>query len=166
MNIKVQAILIISLLFLGAWFKPADAAQYVQKDGLFKMDIPGQWHWAESSQETIITFPDGKMVAVDIQWVPSRDLSQAQIKSAIKAADDRMIKEGVLAHHGTLLDNKEIKLDGVYATQLVFKTSPPNAILVTYISFFNKGNAFTVTYGSEDEKMHSMMDDVVETIKF
>jgi hypothetical protein len=166
MKIKTLIILVVNLLFLGAWFKPVHAAEYVQKNGLFSMDLPGGWHWAEASQETVITFPDAKTVAIDVQMVPSRKLSPAEAKSTIQQSVDRMVKEGVQAHNGTVLDNKEIKLNGVYAVQLDFKTAPPNPIHVTYISFFNKDNAFTITYGSEDEKMHSTMDDVVATIKF
>ena len=130
------------------------------------MDIPEEWHWVEYPQEIVITYPDGKTMAIDIQLVPSRNLSQADIKKTIKEANDKMIKEGIEAHHGTLIDNKEIKLDGVYATQLDFKTPPPNPIYVTYISFFNKGYAFTITYGSRDDKMRLVMDDAVATIKF
>ena len=130
------------------------------------MNAPEGWRWFETARETVITYPDGKTVAIDIQWLPSRKLAQAQIKDTIKQGNDKMIKEGIQAHNGTLIDDKEIRLNGVYATQLDFTTSPPNPIHVTYISLFNKGYAITVTYGSEDEKIHSVMDDVVATIKF
>jgi hypothetical protein len=166
MKIKIFVILIINLLFLGAWFKPAYALEHTQKDGLFSINVPGGLHWVEAGREAVITYPDGKTVAIDIQWVPSRKLSQAEIKNTIKQDDDKMIKDGIQAHNGTLIDNKEIKLNGVYATQLDFNTGPPNPIHVTYISFFNKDYAFTITYGSEDDKMHSMMDDIIATIKF
>jgi len=76
-----------------------------------------------------------------------------------------MIKEGIEAHHGTLIDNKEISLNGVYATQLDFKIFPDNPVNVTYVSFFNKGYAFTVTYGSGDNKIHEVLDDVFATLK-
>jgi hypothetical protein len=166
MKIRISVIVAINLLLWGVWFKPVFALEHAQRNGLFSLDVPEGWHWAEASQEVALTYPDGKTVAVDIQFVPSRELTKAEIKNTIKQADDRMIKDGVLAHNGTLIDNKEIRLNGVYATQLDFNTSPPNAIHVTYISFFSKGYAFTVTYGSEDEKMHSVMDDVIATIKF
>jgi hypothetical protein len=77
-----------------------------------------------------------------------------------------MIKDGIEAHNGTFIDEKELRLDGVYATQLDFKTAPPSVIDVTYISFFNKGYAFTITYGSADDKVRSVMDDAVATFKF
>jgi hypothetical protein len=166
MKIKISFILIINLLFLGAWFNPAHALEYTQKDKLFSMNIPEGLHWAEGGQEMVVTYPDRKTVAIDIQWVPSRDLSQAEIKNIIKQDNDKMIKEGIQAHNGTLIDDREIKLSGVYATQLDFKTSPPNPMQVAYISFFNKGYAFTVTYGSPDDKMRSMLDDIIATIKF
>jgi hypothetical protein len=130
------------------------------------MDIPEGWRWVEYPQEIIISYPDGKTVAIDIQLVPSRKLSLADIKKNIKESNEKMIKEGIEAHHGTLIHDKEIKFDGVYATQLDFKTSPPNPVHVTYISFFNKGYAFTITYGDRDDKMRLVMDDVAATFKF
>ena len=166
MKTRLLITFIISFLFGGPFLKPACALEHVQKEGLFSINFPEGWHWVEAGQEVGITYPDGKTIAIDIQWVPSRELSQPEIKKAIKQANDRMIKEGILAHNGTLIDNKEIKLSGVYATQLDFKTSPPNPIHVTYFSFFNKGYAFTVTFGGQDEKMDSLMEDTVMTIKF
>jgi hypothetical protein len=166
MKIRILIIFIINLLFLGVWLKPVFALEHTQKNGLFSMDIPEEWHWMEYPQEIIITYPDAKTMAMDIQLVPSRNLSPSDIKKAIKESDDKMIKEGIEAHHGVLIDDKEIKLDGVYAAQLDFKTALPNSIDVTYISFFNKGYAFTITYGSSDEKIHLGMDDAVATFKF
>jgi len=166
MKSKLSVILTFGLLFLAGGLKPVFALEHTQKDGLFSMDIPEAWHWAEDQQEVIIAYPDGKTVAIDIQLVPSKKLSPSDIKNTLKEANDKMIKEGIEAHNGTLIGNKEITIDGVYATQLDFKTSPPNVIYVTYISFFNKDRAFTVTYGSADEKMRSMMDDALATFKF
>lgn len=155
-----------NVLFLAGGLKGVFALEHTQKDGLFNIDIPKQWHWVESPQGVIITYPDGETIAIDIQWVPNRKLSQADIKKTIKEANDKMIKEGIEAHHGTLIDEQEIKLDGVYATRLDFKTTPPDPVYVAYISFFNKGYAFTITYGSRDDKMRLVMDDVLATFKF
>ena len=79
------------------------------------MDVPKEWHWFEYPQEIIITYPDGKTMAFDIQMIPSRKLSQAEIKKNLKEGKDKMIKEGVEAHQGTLIDDKEVSIDGVYA---------------------------------------------------
>ena len=166
MKIKILIIFIINLLFLAGGLRSVLALEHTQKDGLFSMDIPEEWHWMEDPQEIIITYPDGKTMAIDVQLVASQKLSRDEIKKNLKDANDKMIKEGVEAHNGTLIDNKEINLDGVYATQLDFTTVPPNPIAVTYVSFFNKGYAFTITYGSRDEKMRLVMDDAVATFKF
>ena len=166
MRIKILIIFTISLLFLSSVPNLGFAMEHTQKHGLFSMDIPDEWHWVENSQEVVITYPDGKTMAIDIQMVPSRKLPQADIKKMLKESNDKMITEGVEAHNGTLIDNKEMKLDGVYATRLDFKTTPPNPIYVTYISFFNKGFAFTITYGSKNDKMRFLMDDVLTTLKF
>lgn len=148
-----------------AWINLAFALEHSQKDGLFSMDIPENWHWVDYPQETIITYPDGQTVAIDIQWVASRLKSQDEIKKVIKEGNDKMVKDGIEAHQGTFIDEKEFKLDGVYATQLDFDTAYPNSVHVSYVSFFNEGYAFTITYGSRDAIMNSVMDDAVETIK-
>jgi hypothetical protein len=166
MRIKILIIFIINLLFMASGRNLVFAMEHTQMNGLFSMDIPDEWHWVENSQEVVITYPDGKTMAIDIQLVPSRKLSQADIKKMLKEANDKMIKEGVKAHNGILIDDKEIKLDGVYATRLDFKTVPPNPVFVTYISFFNKDYAFTITYGCKVEKTHLLMDDVLSTFKF
>ena len=166
MRIKILIIFVISLLFLASGRTLVFAMEHIQRNGLFSMNVPEEWHWMENPQEVVITYPDRKTMAIDIQLMPSRHLTTADITKTLKEADDKMIKEGVEAHHGTLIGDKEIKLDGVYATRLDFETVPPNPIHVTYICFFNKGHEFSITYGSEDDKMHSVMDDVVATFKF
>lgn len=166
MKDKIRIIFIVNILFLGAWIKPVFAVVHTQQDRLFSMDIPEHWHWIEYPQEIIIALPDSKTMAIDIQMVLSKDLSQGDIVKTIKKANDNMIKEGIEGHNGTLIDDKEIKVDGVFATQIDFKTSPPNPIYVTYISFFNKNYAYTITYGGSDEKLRLVMDDVVATFKF
>jgi len=163
MKIKLLAIFIFGSLFWGTgsvW-----ALEHTQKDGLFSLNIPEGWKWFEYQEEIVITYPDGKTAAIDIELVPSRKLSQADIKQTLKEGNDKIIKEGIHAHNGILIDDKETRLDGVYATQLDFKTAP-SAVYVTYISFFNKGHVYTITYGSRDDKMRLLMDDVVMTFKF
>lgn len=166
MKIRILIIVVINFLYLMCAFKPVFALEHTQMDGVFSMNIPATWHWVEYQEGVLLTYPDGKTVAINIQMVPSRKLSADEIKKDLKEADDKLVKEGVEAHHGTLIDDKEISMDGVYATRLDFKTAPPNSTYVTDISFFNKGYAFTITYGSEDQKIESMMDDVTATFKF
>ena len=154
-----------SVLFLTGTIKSVFALEHTQTGGLFSMNIPESWHWFDYAEEVVVTYPDGKTVAVDIQFVPSKTLTLADIKKTIKEGNDKMIKEGIEAHNGTLIDNKEIAIGGKYATQLDFQTAAPNPIDVTYISFFSKGYAFTVTYGGRDEKMRLMLDDIFATLK-
>jgi len=166
MKTRISIIFIIASFFLFVGIKPVLALEHFAKNGLFSMDVPEGWQWVEYPEEVVVTYPDGKTVAVDIQLVSSINLSKADIKKTLKEANDKMIKEGIEAHHATLIDNKEIKVDGAYATQIDFKTAEPNSIDVTYISFFNKGYTFTITYGSADDKMRLVLDDVVATFKF
>ncbi len=165
MKNKILIVLTGGLLFWGVALKPVFALEHAQKNGLFSMDIPEEWHWAEYPQEVIVTYADGQTVAIDIQFVPSRRLSRAEIKDTLSQANNKMIKEGINAHHGTFIEEDAMDLDGVYATRMEFKTSPPNPVYVTYVSFFNKGYVFTITYGSRDENMRSMLDDAFATIK-
>jgi len=166
MRIKILVIVMINLLFCAGEIRPVFALEHIQKDALFSMDIPESWHWVDGAQEVIIVYPDVKTVAIDIQWAPSLQTSQVEIKKILKEGNDKMIKDGIEGHDGVLIDNKEIRMDGVYATQLDFKTASPNSIFVTYISFLNKGYAFTITYGTVDDNMRLMLDDAAATFKF
>jgi hypothetical protein len=166
MRIKILIIFIINLLLLVNGRNLVFAMEHTQMNGLFSMDIPDEWHWVETPQQVVITYHNGKTTAIDIQLVPSRNLSQVDIKKILKKSNDKIIKEGIKAHNGILIDNKKMKFNGVYATRLDFKTSPPSPVYVTYISFFNKGYAFTITYGCKVEKTHFLMDDVLSTFKF
>jgi len=165
MKLRILIIFIIILLFHVGEVRPAFALEHARKDGLFSMDIPAAWHWFDYQEEAVITYPDAKTVAIDIQLVPSVKLSEAEIKKELKDGNEK-IKQGVEAHQGILLDEKEIMVGGVFATQVDFKTAKPNVLNVTYISFFAKGYVFTITYGSQDEGMRSMLDDAVATFKF
>jgi len=166
MKNKILVLFIINLLFLVCPIRSVFALEHTQKEGLFSMDVPAEWHWVEYPEEVVIAYPDGQTVAMDIQLVPGHNLPLSEIKKNIKDSNDKMIKEGIQAHHGTLIDNQEFKLDGVYATRLDFDPTPQNPIHATYVSFFNKGYAFTVIYGSGDNKIYSVMDDCLATIKF
>lgn len=166
MKARISVIFFTASLFLLAGLKPVYALVHASQNGLFRMDIPLGWQWVEYPEEIVITYPDAKTVAIDIQMVSTPQLSKTDIKKTIKEANDKLIKDGIKAHNATLIDNKEIKVDGLYATQIDFNTAPPNSIYVTYISFFNKGYAFTITYGGADDKMRLLMDDVVATFKF
>ncbi|MDE2028405.1 MAG: hypothetical protein KGK03_10780 [Candidatus Omnitrophica bacterium] len=163
---RIAASLFLGLILMAAAGRTALAVEHTQKDGLFSLDVPAEWHWVEYPQDIIITYPDGQTMAIDIEISPSGKLSPAQMKKALKEANDKMISEGVLAHHGTVIDNKEIKVDGVYATRLDFKTAPPQNVTVAYIAFFNKGYAFTITYGSTKPKTLMLLDDVAASFKF
>ncbi|MDE1921474.1 MAG: hypothetical protein KGI24_08540 [Candidatus Omnitrophica bacterium] len=167
MKFKTLIIFIFGLLFTAGGSGAVFALQHTQKDGLFSMDVPAEWHWIEYPQGVIITYPDGRTMAMDIEMASnSKSFSQAEIKKNLKEADEKMITDGVKAHHGTLIDDKEITVDGVYATRLDFKTSPPNPITVAYIAFCHKGRAFTITYGSSDAERMLGLDDIAASFKF
>ena len=166
MKFNVLIIFIVNLFLLMVPVKSVFALEHTQKDGLFSMDIPDGWHWVEFPEQVIVTYPDGKTMAIDIEFMPSKKISQTDIKQALKASDDKMITEGIKTHKGVLEDNKEIKFDGAYATQLDFQSSIQNPIYVTYISFFNKGYVYTITYGDRDDKVRLLMEDAVATFKF
>ena len=162
MNIKIIGLLTaFFLIFANHVF----ARVHSQENGLFKMDIPEGWHWVEYPEEIVVTYPDGKTAAIDIQLMPSIKLTPQGVKKALSASIDRMINEGINAHAGTLIGNKEIKIDGVDARELNFKINPQNPLQVRYLAFFNKGYAFTITYGANDEKTRLLMDDSIATLK-
>ena len=145
--------------------KPVLAKVYTQKAGLFSIDVPQGWHWFEYPQEVIITYQDGKTMGIDIQFSANRKLASADIQKIIKDSDEKMINEGIKAHGGILISDKETNLDGVYARELDFNPGPHSPINVTYIALFNKGYAFTITYGSAEQEYNLLMQQAVGTIK-
>ncbi len=163
---KILTIGIVTLLFLGSGLAPVLAKVYVQKNGLFSMDVPQGWHWFEYPEEIVVALPDGKTVGIDIQFLASRKLSSQETQKTLKENIEKMINEGIKAHGGTLIADKEIRLNGVYARELDFNPNPHNPIPVTYMAFFNKGYAFTITYGSAEQEDNLIMQKAVGTFKF
>ena len=163
---KILTIGIVTLLFLRGGLSPVFAKVYVQKNGLFSIDVPPGWHWFEYPQEVVMTFPDRKTVGIDIQFVAGHKLSPEEIQKTLKENDDKMINEGIKAHGGVLIADKETTLDGVYARELDFNPNPQNPIPVTYIALFNKGYALTITYGSREQDNNLIMQQAVATLKF
>jgi len=163
---KILTIGIVSLLVLGGGANPVLAKAYVQKDRLFSIDVPQGWHWFEYPEEVVITLPDGKTMGIDIQFLANRQLSVQDIPKTLKESNEKMINEGIKAHGGTLIADKEIHVDGVYARELDFNPDPHNPIPVTYIALFNKGYAFTITYSSAQRKDNLIMQKAVGTLQF
>jgi hypothetical protein len=162
---RIWVVLVMSMVAVSAG--PVWAMVHSQKNGLFSMDVPATWHWFEYPGEIIITYPDGQTMAIDIKMTPiDKGLSTADIKQRLKQANAKMLKDGVEAHGGQFIDQKEIGIGGVYATRLDFRTAPPQSVKVAYILFYNKGYTFSISYGSQDDKMISVMDDAVSTITF
>ena len=70
MSIKILIIFIISLLFWTSGRTLVFAMEHTQRNGLFSMNVPEGWHWMENPQEVVITYPDRKTMAIDIQLMP------------------------------------------------------------------------------------------------
>jgi len=159
-------VLVVMMALLLLTVKQGFAIEHVQKDGLFSMDIPQAWHWDEFPGEVVIAFADGKTAAMDIQMTPIEHLSSVDIRQRLKDNDDFLVKQ-IQAHGGSLTSQQMIKIDGVDASDLNFKTSQGQDIIaVTYISFFNKGQGFRITYATKDVKTHEVLDDVMGSLKF
>ncbi len=140
--------------------------EHFQKRGLFMMDVPSGWHWNEYPDEIIIAYSDGKTMAMDIKMTPSDPMTPAQAKEFLKDGNAQMITQGIKAHRGTLLGQKDFNIDGVYATRLDFKPMPNSPLVATYIAFYTKNTVCTIDYGSEDEKIRAVMDDAVASLRF
>lgn len=162
---KTNLLLIMLTLFL-LMTNQGFAAGHVQKDGLFSMNIPETWHWNEFPGEIIIAYPDGKTAAIDIQWTPVASLSSSDMNQRIKDNNDFLVKQ-IQAHGGTLTNQKLLKMDGIVASELDFNTGQgADTIAVSYVSFFNKGEGFKITYAARDVKTREVLDDVVASLKF
>ena len=139
--------------------------EYVQKDGLFSMDIPQGWHWVEYPEEIVVAYPDAKTVAIDIQFMPSTKMVPGDAQKILIDNKNKMIKDGINAHGGVLIADKETSLDGAYTRQLDFNPAPGSAVHAIYLALFSSGHVFTITYGSDKKDDILMMQRSVGTFK-
>jgi hypothetical protein len=71
--------------------------------------------------------------------------------------------------NGIILDEKETEINGIYARRLDFSTStlvPGHAIEGTYISLFQEGNVFTISFGSQIQEVKAVLERVVQSLQF
>ena len=138
---------------------------YVQKDGLFSISVPNAWHWKEKAGDIGITNAEEKN-GIAIIFNPYAEVSEEQAKEILKKGNEVMVEIGIKPKKGIVFDEKETRIDGVYARQLDFSPFPEKPWHMTYISFLNKGYAFTITFGSDVEEERLIMEKIVKTFKF
>ena len=142
------------------------AEMHSQKNGLFKVDIPDGWSWAELSGKVRIGNPKGN-AGISIQFKPVLVESDEKRKERLKTGNQMMIKSMVEPNKGTVLSERERRINGVYARQLDFLTTLEGKTgQMTYISFFNKDYAFTITFASPNDEEILKMEEIVETFQF
>lgn len=140
--------------------------KHIQKDGLFSISIPKGWHWKEKPGDIMITNPEEK-AGIAIEFAQTSVVSEEQAKEVLKKGNEAMIKTGIEPVKGSVLGEKEIRLDGMYSRQLDFcPTLETPKEHITYISCLNKGYVFTITFGSDKEEERLLMEKAVETFKF
>ena len=143
------------------------AESYSQREGLFKISVPDGWHWSEQPGKVKIVNPQGDN-GISIQFAPKRNpSSEEEAKALLKKGNQAMIESLVKPSNGNVVKEEERRLGGVYARQLDFLLPAKNQVgRITYISLYNKGNAFTITFGGSNEKQNSEMAKIVETLRF
>ena len=142
------------------------AEPYSQKEGLFKISVPDGWRWSEQSGKVKIVNPQGNN-GISIQFTPKGQPSGEEAKALLKQSNQAMIESFVKPSNGTVVKEEEKQLGGVYARQLDFLLPVKNEVgRMTYISLYNKGYAFTITFGGSNEKENSEMAKIVETVQF
>ncbi|MFO1514030.1 MAG: hypothetical protein U1F83_14105 [Verrucomicrobiota bacterium] len=137
-----------------------------QKDHLFKITLPEGWRWNEQAGKIRISDPKNGN-SISIQFAPSRKLSSDEEKELLKKGNQEFIKRIVMPAKGTVIREEERQISGIHARQLTYLLSHGGAVgNVTYIALFNKGYAFTITFGGPEKNQVEAMKKSVETLKF
>lgn len=142
------------------------AETYTQTNGLFKIDVPEGWHWLEEPGDIWVKNPEENN-GISIQFAPMAVVSKnVALETSIQGIK-LMVKT---LPNGTVLAKTDTSIDGIYAKQLDYLFSFKGEEELqhgTYICFFTKGYAFTISFGAkQDSEERLEMEKIVETFQF
>jgi hypothetical protein len=140
------------------------AETYSQKDGLFKIDVPGGWGWVEEPGQVMITNQKGdSSILIDFRPSPIGPEEKMNKEAAVAAMQAvKMFK--IKPFGGTVISEEDTEIDGVYAYQLDYVLSNK---YITLISFMNKGYRFGITCEAPQQNEERLKaKEILETFRF
>ncbi len=161
-------LLFIILLFIMPSVLLASEAEYRQKDGLFKISLPDGWRGQEMPGKVLVLPPPPNGGGIVIQFkavsgVETLDEIKARITSGLESIAEYKVK----STGGSVVENKEITIDNVYARYLYYKISLKEESMYFFrVVFVNKGYTFGFDYGNSSKEDVDKILSVVEALKF
>jgi len=143
------------------------AETYVQKDGLFTIDIPEKWTVAEKKDEvSIVTiYNPEKNNGVSIQFAPE-NVRPEDVENRLNNACNIMLNN-IKQRDGFVLDIETLQIGNAPARRINFAIHTSSGVNnASQLLILYKGYKFTITYGSRDDKEMTLMFDAVKTFKF
>ena len=133
-----------------------------QKDTLFEVDVPSGWNWSESSDGQITIASQDADCGISIQFSPlisAAPLTDEEKKYTVKLTAKTVFQALSPTRDASVIDEKEIDIDGVYAYQTDFRYTKNNESRRAFvIVFIDKGYTFQIMCVALGEKSEKVRD--------
>ncbi len=142
--------------------------QYLQKDGLFKINMPDNWRGQELPGKVLIfpPPPNGAGIVIQFKEISGKETLD-EIRKEIISSLESIVEYKIKPIGGSVIENKEIIIDNVYARRLYYRISLKNEpMYFIRVAFVNKGYTFTIDYGSLSKEDVDKVISLVDTFKF
>ncbi len=163
-----KILLFLIMLFIMPSVLLASETEYQQKDGLFKISLPDGWRGQEMPGKVLVLPPPPNGGGIVIQFkVASGVETLEEVKARIGSGLESIAEYKVKSSGGSVIENKEIEIDNVYARYLYYKISLKEESMYFFrVVFVNKGYTFSFDYGNSSKEDVDKMLNVVKALKF
>ena len=166
-NAKTFFILLLILLIAG-WSNICFAETYSQKDGLFKIDFPQGWQLIEQPGSIMaMKMAPPNMSSIIVAFEPWAVESDEAAKSLLnEEAFWAGIKGTIESRGGTIVNERDIWVDGVYARRLDATITAGNRTMQkTSVSFFHKDHLIHIGFDSTIKEDMAKLESAFETFR-
>ena len=162
MKKRLGAIIVVSC-YIIILTTPCFAKTYMQKDRLFKMDIPKGWIWNQGSDSISIKNQKTKNdIFIKLLFLPMVSYSDAGLKKGMQM----IIATEVESVKGSVISEGEIRIDGVYARKLEYVwTNDNKAVHTTIIIFVYEKCLMRIVFSTDSKDERLTMKKIVETLR-
>ena len=140
------------------------AKNYSQKDGLFSIDIPDEYTWAEAENITI-TGPGEQIIIINLRPISTAGYTLEEKKYMLQRGIQNTI-EAAKTENGSDFTEIEKSISGEYARQVDFLISRENqTIYSSFIAFLHKDHLFTILIESLSESDKLKLKQIAENLE-